>query len=143
MWLTMRRWILGALAACAVAGGAAAQQADGSLGVELNKLEAVDDFCRIYLVVRNESATAYDSFKLDLVFFSPDGVIGDRLFVELGPVRGEKMTVEVFDLPEIACDGIGEILLNDVAECTSGGSEVANCVDRVALSSREGTTFFK
>lgn len=139
----MWRWCVGALAACAIVGGAAAQETDRGMGVELNKLEALDAGCRVYLVVRNATGESYDSFKLDLVFFAPDGVISDRLLVELGPVRSDKTLVELFDVPATECGAIGEVLLNDVPECTSGGAEVANCVDLVALRSREEATFVK
>ena len=77
---------------------AAAGAKAGSLTIELNKLEPQKDSCRAYVVVTNNSSTVYQALKLDLVLFQPDGVIGRRFALDLGPVKAQKRSVKLFDL---------------------------------------------
>lgn len=144
----MWRWVLGGIAALGFVTSAAVAQApseedsDG-IGIELNKLEQVDDACRVYLVVRNEMPRAFESFELDLFFFDAEGIISKRLLVELGPIRPEKMLVEVFDAPELECTGIDQILIDDVRTCRSNGADLDDCIDMVQASSRASAEFLK
>ncbi len=103
--------------------------------LELNKLEAQDKSCRAYLVVSNDGATVYQSFKLDLVMFQPDGVIGKRFALDLAPIKAGKKTVKLFDLDGVACDKVGSFLVNDIMECKSDGAAAEDCLSRLTLSS--------
>ncbi|MDO9384249.1 MAG: hypothetical protein Q7T86_15460 [Hyphomicrobiaceae bacterium] len=103
--------------------------------LELNKLEAQDKSCRAYLVVSNDGTTVYQSFKLDLVMFQPDGVIGKRFALDLAPIKAGKKTVKLFDLDGVACDKVGSFLVNDIMECKSDGAAADDCLSRLTLSS--------
>ena len=107
-----------------------------TIGIELNRLEDQGGNCRAYLVFANPGATAYANFKLDLVIFDRGGVISRRLAVEAGPLRPEKTTVKLFDIPETPCSGIGSILVNDVVACRTATGDVPDCIERVATSSK-------
>ena len=63
------------------------------VSLELNKLEKSEKGCRAYVVVTNPTSTSYDAFKLDLVLFQTDGVVGRRLALDLAP--GLPETVEL------------------------------------------------
>jgi hypothetical protein len=102
---------------------------------EHNKLEAQDKSCRAYLVVSNDGTTVYQSFKLDLVMFQPDGVIGKRFALDLAPIKAGKKTVKLFDLDGVACDKVGSFLVNDIMECKSDGAAADDCLSRLTLSS--------
>lgn len=103
--------------------------------LELNKLEPQDKSCRAYLVVSNDGETVYQSFKLDLVMFQPDGVIGKRFALDLAPIKAGKKTVKLFDLDGVACDKVGSFLVNDIMECKSDGAAADDCLARLQLSS--------
>jgi hypothetical protein len=103
--------------------------------LELNKLEPQDKNCRAYLVVGNAGQTAYQSFKLDLVLFQPDGVINKRFALDLAPVKPGKKTVKLFDLDGIGCDKVGSLLVNDVMECKTDAGPAEDCLARLELSS--------
>lgn len=127
---------IGALAlatACFAACPAIAQ--DAKLAVELNKIETQGNGCRAYLVVKNEGASDYQSFKLDLVLFQKDGVIGRRFAMDLGPIKPEKRTVKLFDLDNISCDDIGSFLINDVMECKAANGPIEDCLARLSVKS--------
>lgn len=103
--------------------------------LELNKLETQDKSCRAYLVVTNDGPTVYQAFKLDLVMFQPDAVIGKRFALDLAPIKAGKKTVKLFDLDGVACDKVGSFLVNDIMECKSDGTPADDCLSRLTLSS--------
>jgi hypothetical protein len=104
------------------------------VAIELNKLEQVEDACRIYMVVRN-GRTAYDSFKLDVVLFDTGGVIASRVAVGMGPLRAERPTVKLFDVQDQPCEGIGSLLVNEVLECQPA-DVASDCLARIEVGSR-------
>jgi hypothetical protein len=113
---------------------AASAPAAASTSIELNKLEAADKGCRAYMVVNNPTDTAYQSFKIDLVLFQTDGVIGRRFSIDLAPLRAEKKSVKLFEIDGIACDKIGSLLINDVMECKSDAGPLDNCLQHLKTS---------
>jgi len=133
------RSVLGicAASAAALAMHAGTTRADpaNQITLELNKLEPQDKSCRAYLVVGNDGQTVYQTFKLDLVMFQPDGVIGKRFALDLAPIRAGKKTVKLFDLDGVACDKVGSLLVNDIMECKVDNNAADDCLSRLALSS--------
>lgn len=123
-------------AALPLASLAAATAEEGNIAIELNKLEAHDNDCRAYFVIDNKNDTTYDTLKLDLVLFRPDGVIDQRFAVELAPLKAKKRTVKLFDVSGTACDQVGSFLINDVMECKAETGDVADCLQEISVSSR-------
>jgi hypothetical protein len=113
---------------------AAPAPATSGIALELNKLESSEKGCRPYLVINNATDTAYQSFKLDLVLFQTDGVIGRRFALDLAPVKAQKKTVKLFDLDGIACNKIGSLLINDVTECKADAGPVSTCLQSMTVS---------
>jgi hypothetical protein len=107
----------------------------GQLAIQLNKLEPQGKSCRAYLVIKNKSATAYPTFKVDLIEFRTDGIIGHRFLFDLGPIRANKEAVKLFDL-DTPCDQIGSFLVNDVTECKTDAGPANDCLKALTLSSR-------
>ncbi|WP_235925034.1 Tat pathway signal protein [Roseomonas harenae] len=103
------------------------------VSVELNRLEARNEGCRVWMRVANPGA-AVDPLRLDLVIFGKDSVVNRRLALDLGPLPAEKTMVRIFDLAGTPCDGVGTILLNDVLAC--GPDAAPACLARLAVSSR-------
>jgi len=135
-------------AAVLAVGGAAAMAAPlatqpGALGVELNKLEAYEKGCRAYVVINNTSDIGYQSVKLDLVLFQPDGVIARRFAVDLAPLKASKKSVKLFDIENLTCDKISSVLVNDVMECKSDTGPVTDCLAKMSLTSVSGAPLTK
>jgi len=114
---------------------ARAQQGQEAISLELNKLEPSETGCRAYIVISNTSSTAYDAFKLDLVMFKKDGIIGRRFALNLAPMRPSKRTVKLFDLDDTKCEDIGSFLVNDVMECRAGDQTDQDCLARLNVKS--------
>lgn len=109
-------------------------QSSTGVHIELNKLEPSEKGCRAYMVLNNPAETNYQSFKIDLVLFQTDGVIGKRFSIDLAPLKPKKKTVKLFEIDSIHCDKIGSLLINDVMECKADGSAVSGCLDKVKTS---------
>ena len=129
----------------AAMGPFAAEAQPMPLRLELNRLEPRDLACRVWMVANNAGPDALDPVRLDLVLFGHDGVAARRLAVDIGPLPGGRTVVRLFDVTSQPCDGIGQVLMNDVLAC--GSSEIAirsACADRIAPASRiAGVTFEK
>jgi len=136
-----------AAAACLLVGAAAhaqdnaaptapatAENGDG-ITLELNKLEKSEKGCRAYVVVTNATSTAYEAFKLDLVMFQTDGVVGRRFALDLSPVRPDKRSVKLFDLDGAQCEQIGSFLINDVMDCRTSSGPATDCLARLKVKS--------
>lgn len=121
--------------------GAAA--AEGSIAIELNKLEPQGKQCRAYFVIDNKSSTNFQELKLDIVLFKADGVIGRRFAVDLAPLKAEKRAVKLFDIEDTACDDVGSFLINDVMECKADSGPVPDCLKDITVSSRTSVQLSK
>jgi len=108
---------------------------DSAVSLELNKLEPSEKGCRAYIVVSNPSSTSYDAYKLDLVTFQTDGVIGRRFALDLAPLKPSKRTVKLFEIDNTSCDNIGSFLINDVLECRAASGPVTDCLSGLKVSS--------
>ncbi len=127
--------LVGAFALACMVAGALPALAAPAVSIELNKLETQGSGCRAYMVVQNDEATNYQTFKLDLVLFQQDGVIGRRFAMDLAPLKPQKRTVKLFDLDNMACDKIGSFLINDIVECKTDAGPVENCLAGVTVKS--------
>lgn len=109
-------------------------QTNPGVHVELNKLEASDKGCRAYMVIDNAGESTFQSFKIDLVLFQTDGVIGKRFSIDLAPLKPKKKTVKLFEIDGIHCDKIGSFLVNDVMECKADSGPLSNCLENLKSS---------
>ncbi|MFT5445530.1 MAG: hypothetical protein ACI9DC_000691 [Gammaproteobacteria bacterium] len=123
--------------------GFCAQVHGAVIDVELNRLDARGEGCGVQMVVTNGSSTAYTDFSLELVVFDKAGQIVRRTLLNVAPVRASKTTVYSFNLKDLKCEGVGEILLNDVVDCAQASGPVENCVDEVVATSRAKVNFKK
>ena len=86
-----------------------------------------------------EGGPKLDALRLDLVLFGTDGVIARRIALDVGPVAPARIQVRPFELRDVACESIGQILVNDALICKVGGADQTDCLDRVKTASRVST----
>jgi hypothetical protein len=115
----------------------------GELLVELNKLEPVEGACRIYLLLRNTTGRSFEGLQLELVSFDGDGIISQRVAVDLAPLPAEKTLVKLFDVPETPCDSVSRLLLNEVLDCRAEGTPIEGCLGLLEPTSRAEVEFWK
>ncbi len=117
---------------------AGAQDADGRLGIELNKLEPQDTACRTYFVLQNATEIGFTELVLDIYIFNRDGIIERRLAMDTRAVMPGKTQVRLFDVRDLACDAIGRFLINGVLSCKDTDGERSDCAALLSVSSRTG-----
>lgn len=151
-WIGFLIGLLGGLALAVslgvLPGDADAAEGDGTpaetnMGIELNRMDSVDGACRLYLVFENGAGRPFETFKLDLVMFGPDGGILKRLAVNAGPIAEGKTLVKPFDAKGLGCADVDRLLLNTVMACETAGGETPDCTALSAPTSRLDTPFVK
>lgn len=127
----------------ALAAVSAAHAAGPAISIELNKLETQGTSCRSFLVIQNDSETALQNLKLDLIIFQTDNVIARRFAIDLAPLKAQKKSVKLFDLDGLACDRIGSMLINDVVECKADQGPLEDCLKGITVKSLSNVQLMK
>ncbi len=117
---------------------------EGRLTVELNKLEQEDGAaCRAFFLFQNDLGFTLEAFEMSLAILNSDGVIDQLLTVDAAPVPVARTTLKLFEFPGIACGGISEILLHDIAACRPQNAEEIDCFEVLSLHSKATATLVK
>ncbi len=141
MW--QRTCILAAVtAAIALWSGVASAQTDRLL-VELNKFETIENGCRTFFLFRNRTEITFQGFEMSLAILDQQGVIDRLLTVEAAPLKAERTTLKLFEIPETQCADIGEILLHEIAKCEPDQGEPIDCFSIIDLKSRAAAPLVK
>lgn len=120
------------------------QAQDRRLTVELNKFEAADSGgCRAFFLFRNATGKAFEGFEMSLAILDGDGVIDRLLTIDAAPLPVARTTLKLFEIPEIACTDISEILLHAIDTCKPQNEDPADCFPMVALVSRTAAPLVK
>lgn len=127
----------------AAASTAGKDEPSDAIEIELNKLEPAADACRPYLVFHNRGTTALDALTLELVLFDADGFILRHFTLDAAPLAAGKTSVKLFEIPGVACNAIGRILLNQVTACAGADGALDDCQQRIRAASRLPVDFFK
>ena len=123
--------------------GSVAQASDSLVQIELNKLEANGNACRAYLVVENDTESAFEELKIDVVMFDTEGIVARRLAVQIAPLAAGKTSLKVFDVADLQCNQLGRMLLNDVMACSDAAGVRDDCLGFVTTSARGSVDFIK
>jgi len=116
----------------------------GELTVELNKTEPVEGGgCRAYFLFRNETGNSFEGFEMSLAILDGQGVIDRLLAIDAAPLPVQRTTLKLFEIPELACDDISEILLHDITSCKPQNAEETDCFPLLTLDSKAKTRLVK
>ena len=109
----------------------------GKLTVELNKFEAdAGGGCRAFFLFRNQTGLTFDGFEMSLAILDGAGVIDRLLTIDAAPIPVGRTTLKLFEIPQISCDAISEILLHEIASCRPQNAEEMDCFPLLDLTSR-------
>ncbi len=116
----------------------------GNLAIELNKFETNDaGGCRAFFLFRNETELTFEGFELSLAILDTSGVIDRLLTIDAAPLPAARTTLKLFEIPEIGCDSISEILLHELASCRPQNAEEMDCFPILELISRTSARLVK
>ncbi|GLQ28765.1 hypothetical protein [Sulfitobacter pacificus] len=114
------------------------------LTVELNKVEASDTGgCSAFFLFRNETNNSFDGFEMSLAILDTQGVIDRLLSIDAAPLPVSRTTLKLFEIPEIACEDISEILLHDLTSCRPQNGDEMDCFPILTLHSRAAAALVK
>ncbi len=121
---------------------AAAQTA--RLTIEINKFEEIaEGGCRAFFLFRNDTPTSFEGFEMSLAIFDKAGVIDRLLSVDAAPLPVARTTLKLFEIPQITCADIGQVLLHDLPVCKPQNGENTDCYPLIDLSSKTSADLVK
>lgn len=124
-----------ALSCLALAQPASAQ--DLTLTVEMNKFEDGDaGGCRAFFLFRNKTGRSFEGFEMSLAILDTQGVIDRLLTIDAAPLPAGRTTLKLFEIPEIQCAAISEVLLHAIETCKPQNEDPLDCFDIISLESR-------
>ena len=133
-----------AAVALTVFAAAAAPAAEGRLTVELNKFEdAEGGQCQAFFLFRNHSKLTFEEFEMSLAILDTRGVIDRLLTIDAAPLPAGRTTLKLFEIPEMTCTDISEILLHEIAACRPQNADPMDCFAVIDLDSRTDAALVK
>lgn len=122
----------------------AVSEPTGPLTVEINKFEANDTGgCRAFFLFRNETGLTFEGFEMSLAIFDATGIIDRLLSIDAAPLPAARTTLKLFEIPDIACTDISEVLLHEIPSCKPQNEDERDCFAMLELSSRTSATLVK
>lgn len=115
-----------------------------SILLELNKAEPTEaGGCRLTVVTTNRLDRDLSRAAWQVAIFNGDGIVQSLPILDFGAMVAGKTKVAMFELPDNGCTGIGRIVVNDVAACTTGdGDDLRDaCLTGLATQSRTDIDF--
>ena len=106
------------------------------LSLELNAAQDIDGACRLSFLARNETGVAVDQAVFETVIFDTSGGVSSLSLFDFRDLPADRPRVRQFDLPDLTCDTIGQVLINGASACVVDGAESAVCDTELSLGSR-------
>ncbi len=123
--------------ALAGATSALAQEATAPhLAIELNTVETVEGACRMSFLIRNHHAAEIRQAVFEAVLFDAEGQVDRLTLFDFGALPAGRPRVRQFVVPQIACEGLGQVLFNGAQTCAGEDLPEAACESGLRLSSR-------
>lgn len=141
--MTLLKSVIGgaALLCCATLGAFADT---GRLTVELNKFEDIETGgCRAFFLFRNQTDNSFDGFEMSLAILDTNGVIDRLLSIDAAPLPVARTTLKLFEIPDISCTGISEILLHELTSCQPQNEAEMDCFPILDLNSKTNAVLVK
>lgn len=116
----------------------------GKLTIEINKFEEIEGGgCRAFFLFQNGTPTSFEGFEMSLAIFTKAGVIDRLLSIDAAPLPVARTMLKLFEIPQIACTDIGQVLLHDVPVCKPQNAENTDCYPLIDLSSKTSAALVK
>lgn len=132
----MRHLPIAIFAICATAFTAAAQDVEKSLGLELNSVTPTDAGCRLTFLTENNLAVDLTSAVFETVLFTRNGVVDRLTLFDMQAIPSGRPRVRQFDVPDLVCSDLGQVLINGVHACTGEGVDASSCERALKLFSK-------
>jgi len=88
------------------------------LALELNRVEQLQDICRLTFVAQNQMSDDLAQTVLEAVLFDRNGMVERLSLLDLQALPQGRQRVRQFDLAGLECAQLGSVLINAVATCS-------------------------
>ncbi|MBX4969922.1 hypothetical protein [Rhizobium binae] len=125
----------------AVAGVCQAQEAApaASLKVELNALAPSQKGCIMTFVALNQLPAAINKVSFELAFFNDKNAVDRITVLDFRDLPRGKKRVRQFDMPNVKCESVTRILINDTPVCD--GPAAGECMKGLVTRSQISVPF--
>lgn len=126
----------------AAAAPAAAQQDTPAPGIDLtlNRLSpASAGGCRLTFVIRNHLDAPIDKLVFETVLFDGAGQVATLTLFDFGSLPESRPRVRQFDVADLPCADIGQVLVNGIGTCEGADLAPERCLEGLRLSSDADT----
>lgn len=110
--------------------------AGGHVEIELNAADTDEGACRLTFLVRNAHPAPIGQAVYEMVLFTTDGQVDRLTLFDFGALPPGRPRVRQFDVPDLACDGLGQVLVNGAGTCEAPGLPDGACDAGLRLESR-------
>ena len=131
------RLAAGPLALMALCLPAAAQEEPAPrLSIELNALAPAQGGCTLSFLAVNGLGADVERAVFEAVLFDKAGQVDRLTLFDFADLPDGRPRVRQFVVPDLACDGLGRILINGAHSCDAGELGAGACTDALDLSTR-------
>ena len=113
-----------------------AENTSSRLFLELNAVQDVGGACRLTFLARNGTGQTIDQAVFETVIFDKSGGVVSLSLFDFRDLPADRPRVRQFELPEMACDTVGQALINGANSCVVDGAESGVCDEALSLGSR-------
>lgn len=107
-----------------------------SITVELNNTAQQGDACQLTFVLGHTLDDTIDALVLEAVLLTTDGAVDRLTLFDMRDLPAARPRVRQFNVPDLSCADLGQVLINGVATCQGAGLSPAICADALSLSTR-------
>jgi hypothetical protein len=113
-----------------------AADAASSITVEMNGTAQLEGACQLTFMLRNGFEADIMALVFETVLLTEDGAVDRLTLFDMGVLPSGSPRVRQFNVPQLACDDLGQVLINGVSECTSDGISAAACTAALTYKTR-------
>ena len=110
-----------------------------ALDVELNSLTPSQKGCMMTFVAQNNLPAAISKISFELAFFNDKNAVDKITVLDFRDLPQGKKRVRQFDMPNVRCEGVTRILINDTPVCD--GPAVGECMKALVTRSQISVPF--
>jgi hypothetical protein len=135
--------IVAAMSLVAIGGHFPANAQDAAaaqkLNVELNSLTPSQKGCMMSFVAENELSAPISKVSFELAFFNEKNAVDRVTVLDFRELPIGKKRVRQFDMPNVKCDTVSRIIINDTPVCEGPGA--GECMKGLATRSALSVAF--
>jgi hypothetical protein len=113
--------------------------AASSLDVELNGLAPSQKGCMMTFVALNKLGTPINKVSFELAFFNDKNAVDRITVLDFRDLPQGKKRVRQFDMPNVKCDSVTRVLINDTPVCD--GPATGECMKGLVTRSQVSVPF--